>query len=406
MSKTSCLICNYPVEPFISFGQMPIANAFLGQDEFQTEYYFSLSVGFCEHCGMVQLLEQPDREMMFHENYAYYSSISTRMAVHFEAFAEMVRKTYLDEDSFVVELGSNDGIMLRHFAKANIRHLGVEPSANVAEVAKTHGINTICEFFDEKLAEEILSEYGHARAILAANVMCHIPYLHSVVAGMEKLLAPLGVVIFEDPYLGDIIDKISYDQMYDEHAFYFSVGSIEHLFSDHGMEVIDVQHQQVHGGSMRYVIARVGMYPVSEAVVKQKIHEQQQGLGQSKTYHRFREQVESSRDALVRILKELRAKGKRVVGYGATSKSTTVTNYCSISPDLVEFISDTTPTKQGKFSPGAHIPVKPYSEFKSSPPDVALLFAWNHGEEIMENEDKFRKEGGKWLIYVPKVEVL
>ena len=403
---SECLICRSSIKPFVSFGKMPIANGFLRADEFPNEYFFDLKVAFCGNCGMVQLLEQPGREMMFHENYAYFSSISTRMAEHFKSFANMVRDTYLDEDPFVVELGSNDGIMLHHFVEAGIRHLGVEPSANVAEAARKRGVNTVCEFFDEALAERIKAENGPAHAILAANVMCHIPYLHSVVAGMAKLLAPRGVVIFEDPYLGDIIEKISYDQIYDEHVFYFSVASVEYLFARHGLEVIDIKPQNVHGGSMRYTIARKDVYQVSSVVLAQKTRERELGLKDMETYHNFRRNVESSRDTLMTALHDLKTKGRRVIGYGATSKSTTVTNYCGITPDLVEFISDTTPNKQGKFSPGAHIPIKPYEDFSYDPPDVALLFAWNHGEEIMAKEKSFRDNGGQWLVYVPAVELM
>jgi len=403
----NCRICDCKLKEFMNFGEMPIANGFLSEEEFEDEYFFDLKIGFCENCAMVQLIEQPDREKMFHENYAYFSSISTRMAAHFERFADMVMSRFIGEkDPFVIELGSNDGIMMRHFAQANIRHLGVEPSANVAEYAKKNGINTVCEFFDEAFSEQILSEYGSAQAILAANVMCHIPYLHSVVSGMEKLLSPKGIVIFEDPYVGDIIHNTAYDQIYDEHVFYFSIASVEHLFSSHGMEIIDVNPQHVHGGSMRYFIAKKGAYPISKAVSEQNIREKSQGLNSLETYYHFQNKVEESRDTLMNTLKDLNAQGKRVVGYGATSKSTTVTNYCSITPDLVEFISDTTPTKQGKFSPGMHIPVKPYADFQSNPPDTALLFAWNHGEEIMEKEQGYRKNGGRWLVYVPRVEVM
>lgn len=402
-----CLICDFPIEPFISFGQMPIANGFLSPDQFVEEYFFELKVAFCTKCGMVQLTEQPDREKMFHENYAFFSSTSARMAVHFKEFADLVKKDHLhSQDPFVVEIGSNDGIMLQNFAKAGIHHLGIEPSANVAEVAIKKGIQTICKFFDEDLAREIVAEHGQADAFLGANVMCHIPYMHSVVAGIAILLKPDGVVMFEDPYLGDIVEKTSYDQIYDEHVFFFSLASISYLFEQHGLQVIDVQPQNVHGGEMRYVIAHQGAYPVSAAVQAQREKENLLGLQHAETYEQLRRNVEQSRDKLMELLKMLQCQGKRVVGYAATSKSTTVTNYCGITPDLVEFISDTTPIKQGKYSPGAHIPVRPYEEFKARYPDYALLFGWNHGEEIMANEMAFKSVGGKWIVYVPQVQVL
>jgi methylation protein EvaC len=404
---THCLICETGVEPFHSFGRMPIANGFLRSEEFANEYFFELKVAHCPKCGMVQLTEHVDREKMFHENYAFYSSTSTRMAEHFRQLADDVRARYLTpKDPFVVEIGSNDGITLQNFASAGIRHLGIEPSANVAEVARSKGVHTICRFFDESVAREIVSQQGQADAFLGANVMCHIPYLHSVAEGIRLLLKPGGVLIYEDPYLGDIVEKTSYDQIYDEHAFYFSVGSVSYLFGEHGMEVVDVVPQNVHGGSMRYVIAHKGARQVSRAVEQQRAKEKALGLDQPATYKQVSRNIERSRDELMKLLGDLKRQGKRVVGYGATSKSTTVTNYCGITPDLVEFISDTTPIKQGKFSPGAHIPVKPYAEFAANYPDYALLFAWNHGEEIMAKEGKFIAAGGRWITYVPKVAVL
>ncbi|MEI6155293.1 MAG: methyltransferase domain-containing protein, partial [Deltaproteobacteria bacterium] len=241
----------------MSFGKMPIANGFLNKEDFENEYFFELAIGFCQKCGMVQLMEQPAREKMFNENYAFFSGTSRAMAVHFGEFAEHVIVDYLKGDSpFVVEIGSNDGIMLQYFKDKNIRHLGIEPSLNVAEVAKQKGIDTISEFFDEKLARKIVDEYGQADAYIGANVMCHIPYLHSVIEGIKILLKDDGIVMFEDPYMGDVIENTSYDQFYDEHVFLFSVLSISHLFEQHGMEVIDVEPQWTHGGSMRYVISR------------------------------------------------------------------------------------------------------------------------------------------------------
>jgi len=401
-----CAVCRNPIEPFLSFGRMPIANGFLTEAEFSGEVFFELTVGFCPRCRMVQLMDSVAREKMFHENYPFFSSTSARMSEHFRRLAETVRSTYLTgADPFVIEIGSNDGILLQHFSRAGVRHLGIEPSANVARVARDKGVQTLDGFFDETLARRVLEERGQADVFLGANVMCHLPYLHSVVAGIRLLLKPRGVLVFEDPYLGDIVEKTSYDQIYDEHAFYFSLAALDHLFADHGMEIVDVAHQEVHGGSMRYTAAHKGAHAPAAAVEALRTRERALGLGEAATFERFRRNVEASRDSLVRLLRRLRAEGRRVAGYGATSKSTTVTNYCGITPALVEFISDTTPIKQGKFSPGAHIPVRPHAEFARRPPDCALLFAWNHGEEVMAKERAFTAAGGKWITYVPRVEV-
>jgi methylation protein EvaC len=403
----NCLICKTAIKPFINFGNMPRGNGFLLPEQFAEEYYFPLQVGFCQKCNMVQLLEQPERERMFHENYAFFSSTSRYMALHFKAFADHIMKDYLtDDDPLVVEMGSNDGIMLQNFAAAGVRHLGIEPSKNVAQVAIDRGIRTVTEFFGADLARRLVVETGPADAFLAANVMCHIPYIHSIVEGIRLLLKPNGVVLFEDPYLGDVIEKTSYDQIYDEHTFLFSVTSISYLFKQYDLEVIDLEPQTTHGGSMRYVIARRGTRPISPNVTVQQEKERALGLHLPETYDRFRQNCENSRNRLMDLLKDLKAQDKRVVGYGATSKSTTITNYCGITPDLVEFISDTTPIKQGKYSPGVHIPVRPYEEFVRNYPDYALLFAWNHAQEIMEKEKAFRGHGGKWIVYVPEVAVL
>ena len=391
----------------MSFGRMPIANGFLSPDQFINEYFFELQVAFCPDCGMVQLAEQVDPVKMFHEEYAFFSSTSTRMATHFKQLADMVMKDYIKTtDPFVVEIGSNDGIMLQHFANAGFRHLGIEPSQNVAQVATDKGIQTVCKFFDESVAQEMVKEKGQVDAFLGANVMCHIPNLHSVFEGIRTLLKKDGVLIFEDPYLGDIVEKTSYDQIYDEHVFYFSVKSISYLAKNHDLELVDVIPQNVHGGSMRYVISHKGAITVSDNVTRQLAKEEALGIHKSETYFRLRYNIEQSRDRLIEMLNNLKKQNKRVVGYGATSKSTTVINYCGITTDLVEFISDTTPIKQGMFSPGMHIPVRHYKEFTKNYPDYALLFAWNHAEEIMAKEQNFYSAGGKWLVYVPKVEVI
>ena len=404
----NCRVCSDPIKPFMSFGPMPIANGFLKEEEFATEYFFEMAVAFCEHCGSFQLVEQPNAKRMFHENYAFFSSLSKYMQAHFKAYADNVIERVFKgrKDPFVVELGSNDGIMLRHFKDTGYRHLGIEPSENVADVARAQGIETLSEFFNLDLAERLVAKHGHADAVICANVMCHIPDINGVAAGMAKLLKSDGVLMFEDPYLGDMINKTSYDQIYDEHVFIFSATSVSWAFGQHGFELIDVLPQITHGGSMRYVLAKKGSHAISSNVAALLEKERAQGLHQAETYAQFKRSCEASREALVGLLDKLHNEGKRVVGYGATSKSTTVLNYCQIRPEHIEFISDTTPIKQGKFSPGVHIPVRPYADFTQNPPDYSLLFAWNHAAEIFEKEQAFKAGGGKWITFVPKVEII
>lgn len=406
-SVRRCLICGTPFDPFISFGRQPIANAFLRGEDFGSEFFYDLEVGKCPKCHMAQLGQLVDPGKLFHEAYAFFSGTSKGMALHFEAFADDVKRRHLGtRDPFVVEIGSNDGIMLRHFAGGGIRHLGVEPSANVAEAARAQGVRTVSRFFDEALAREIVREDGPADVVLGANVVCHIPDLHKVIRGVKALLQPDGAFIFEDPYLGDIVEKASFDQFYDEHVFYFSTIALDHLFATHGMEIVDVAPQTVHGGELRYTVRSKGAGPVSDTVRATMAREREMGLDRPETFADLRRRIEATREALVALLRSSRAAGKRVAGYGATSKSTTVTNYCGIGPDLVEYISDTTPTKQGRFSPGTHIPVRPYSAFQADPPDQALLFAWNHSAEIMAKERDFVANGGRFILYVPSVGIV
>jgi methylation protein EvaC len=401
-----CLICANSFNPFVDFGNMPIANAFATEDDVKNEYTFRMQVGFCGKCNMVQLVEQPDRDKMFHGNYAFFSSTSNYMKEHFKLLANSIKELQgLSKNSFVLEIGCNDGILLENFVFDSVPCLGIEPSENVAQVAKNKGINVITEFFDQSLAEVILNSHQKADAILSANVMCHIPYIHSIYDGVKTLLNDDGVFIFEDPYLGEIIEKTSFDQIYDEHVFLFSALSVSNLANMHDLELINVEPQITHGGSMRYTLAHKGMKVVSQNVVNLIKKEKKLGLDNNKSYLGFTDSVDKIKVDLIELLNNLKSQGKKVVAYGATSKSTTVTNYFGITPELVKCIFDTTPIKHNKLSPGAHIPILPYEQFHQSNPDYVLLFAWNHAIEIMKKEQDFMDVNKHWITYIPEVKV-
>ena len=386
---------------------MPKANAFLSEEEFAGEIFFDLKAAFCPSCKMVQLLDQPARESMFHDGYPFLSGSSSHMASHFQSLARDVLEHFIpDPTAFVVEIGTNDGTLLKHFSEAGIRHLGIEPSAGVARAAQEHGVQVHSGFFDEALALHIVRDSGPADVFLAANVMCHISYLHSALEGIRILLKTKGVAIFEDPYLCDMLRQTSYDQIYDEHAFVFSLTSLQNALQPHGLRVIDVNPQQTHGGSMRYTVAREGEHVPSKGVEKLFAAEKKSGVADFSTYEKFRIRCGKSKKDLVRLLTDLKQKRKRVLGYGAASKSTTVLNFCGIGREFVEAICDSTPAKQGKFSPGAHLPIVPSRAFRAPYPDFALLFAWNHAKEILEKEKEFTAQGGKWIAYVPEVKIL
>ena len=383
---------------------MPLANAFLTPAQFADEYFFNLIAAFCPRCALVQLVEQPGRDRMFNDHYPFFSSTSARMAAHFERLARDIIQDYLPSTgAFVVEIGSNDGTLLRPFVEAGIRHLGIEPSASVARAATARSVNTVCRFFDRSLAEQMVAEHGQADAVIAANALSHIADLHSVVAGIKVLLAPGGVCVIEEPYWGDVVEQTAFDHIYDEHASYFSLSPVKDLFEQHDLAVFDVIAQPVHGGSMRYLVGHPGRRAVSHRVAPMLAKEETDGLHRPETLEAFRTRISATGEALMALLGDLKRQGKRIVGYGATSKSTTAINHFGITTDLVEFISDTTPAKQGTFTPGAHIPVRSHDEFAACYPDRALLFLWNHAGEVLANEQAFARSGGRWIVYVPAV---
>ena len=401
-----CRVCHSDIEPFIDFGCMPLANGFLTPDQFADEYYFNLSAAACPRCTLVQLVEQPPRERMFNDRYPFFSATSARMAAHFAALAQDVIATLPPGDPLVVEIGSNDGTLLRHAAQARIRHLGVEPSASVARAATAQGVNTICKFFDVQLAREIVAEHGQADAVIAANALSHIADLHAVIEAIEMLLAPHGTCVIEDPYWGDVVAQTAFDQIYDEHASYFTLSSLQYLTAQHGLEVFDAVPVKVHGGSMRYLVGRAGARPATPRVSLLIEQERDAALHRPEALAAFGRRVTASGHALMALLRDCKAQRKRVVGYGATSKSTTAINFFGITTELVEFISDTTPAKHGTFSPGAHIPVRPHHQFAARYPERALLFLWNHAAEVRAKEQAFARAGGRWIIYVPAVQEL
>jgi methylation protein EvaC len=403
---THCRICQQPMEPFISFGPMPIANGFLAPEEFSQEYFYDLAVCFCGRCGMVQLQEQPDPARLFHSAYPFLTGTSQHMQSHFSQWTESLQDRVRESDAFVIEIGCNDGTLLRPFAERGIRHLGVDPSRNVSEFAREHGVQTLCTFFDEETAALIKGEHGAADLILAANVMCHIPDLHSSLAGIRSLLKPSGWFVFEEPYLGDVMKKTAFDQFYDEHVFLFSLRALQYAFSLHGLEIFHAEPQWTHGGSMRYFAGLQGEHPTRDSLGRILQEEAAQGLSKAETYAAFAVRCDETRMKFQELLDNLKRQGKRVAGYAATSKSTTLLNYAGITPRQIDGIYDTTPMKQGKFSPGVHLPILPDQDFSKNTPDYAVLFAWNHAEEIFQKEKDFQRRGGKWILFVPEVRVL
>src|SRR3989338_2625595 len=318
-----CRICNINnLRTFISFGEMPVANAFLKKEEIQNfffkEFKYEMKVGFCENCKMVQLVNIVPYEKYIvpdetgKTNYAFFSSTSKVMEQHFAEIAKEIQEKFLISSSKVLEIGSNDGIFLKAFKNHSV--LGIEPSDNVADVAKAQGIETITEFFSEKLAREIVFHRGKFKAIFSANVVLNIIDLHDLLKGVNHLLEDDGVFIFEDPYIVDILEKTSYDQIYDEHIWYFSLTSLKNLLEMHGFEIFDGARQEVHGGSMRVYACRNGRRKKTERLFMLLEEERRKNIDKMVPYIDFAKNVEESKAELSKLLRELKSKGKKTIG--------------------------------------------------------------------------------------------
>ena len=400
-------MCGSATTPVIDFGEMPIANHFV-KDRNKDTYRFTLAASLCEICHLFQLDNHPRAELMFHQNYPFFTGLSSTMVSHFKDMVnEALEEVFKPISNIqVMEIGCNDGTLLLNFARSGINHLGIDPSANVVEVARKKGVNAQVDFFGYETAQRIKSISGEFDLILAANVICHIPDMNDFAKAIEHLLAPDGRFIFEEPYAGDVLTKVSYDQFYDEHMYIFSCISVSKIFEKFNLELIDARHQDTHGGSMRYTIARKGSRKIKTSAREQMSLEVLQGLDNIAAYHEFAKKCEVRKNELRGLLSDLKSNGKTIAGYAATSKSTTVLNYCGIDSKLIEFVSDSTPEKQGTFMPGSGIPVVTPEFLRERKPDYIVLFAWNHEREILEKESQLTSSGSKWIRFVPKVEVL
>jgi len=395
-----CKILGTPLTPFMSFGKMPIANGFLKRKDFKKEFFFDLEVSFSEQCSLFQLTDHPTPNQLFNNNYPFFTSSSEFMKLHFAKFAKFLKKNYLKNNSKIIEIGSNDGTFLSNFKNDNLEFVGFEPSGNVAKLANKLGVKTINSFFNKNSIDLIKNFKNKTDLIFAANVICHIPNLSEVIKSIDKLLSQNGIFVFEEPYLGSMFEKISYDQIYDEHIFMFSATSVKKVFNLFDFELIDIFRQSTHGGSMRYVISRKNKKKVNKNVKIILDEEKKNNLDNIQSCLEFKSNCEKSRKQLNDKINKLLYKGKRIVGYAATSKSTTILNYCDIGKNKIEYICDTTKEKVGKYSPGMHIPIVSIEKFRSDNPDVAYLFAWNHKKEILNKEKLFTQKKGKWISHV------
>ena len=401
-----CRNCRYKIKKIMTFGKMPVANAFIKKPD-NKEYKFELAPGYCPNCSLFQLIKQPNPKKLFHENYAFFAGTSLKMQKHFKSLADKLIKKYkLKRKHLTVEIGNNDGGVVHYLAQKKYRNLGVDPSLNVAKSAERKGVNMFKGFFNESAASEIRKKYGSAKVFVAQNTLAHIPNINSVFKGIQKLLSSDGIMVTEDPYLPLMLQKGSYDQIYDEHVFILSLTAMKNICTKFNLVVFDVEKLDTAGGSLRYYICKDKAYKVSSRVKKQINFEKKLKLKNFNTYIKFKKKCEESKSNLLNVLKKLKKNNQTIVGYGATSKSTTIFNYCGIDSKLIDYITDTTPTKINKFSPGTHIPIRSHKYFEKNYPNYSLLLAWNHQHEIFKKEKNHFSKVGKWIVHLPKLKII
>lgn len=404
--KNNCRICGASdLVKILDLGEMPPANAFLRKEDLnKPEPKFPLVVYFCNNCGLLQLLDVVNPEILF-SHYDYLTSASKPLADHFTKMGlELAEKFIKSKDDLIVEIGGNDAVLLASI-KDKCRVLNIEPAGNVAEISKQKGVETIDEFFTEKLAKKIFEKYGPVKIIVANNVMAHIDDIKDVFRGVKILIGDDGTFVFEVHWVGNLIGNGGFDQIYHEHLYYYSLLALENLVSQFGLKIFNVESVSIHGQSLRvYVGGR--NFSVSESVGQFLEKEKELRLDRAETFLKFSERAKKNREELQNLLRRLKQGGKKIIGYGAPAKGNTLLNYCWIDNNILDFITDTTPLKQGLYTPGTHISVVSPEKIKEVNPDYILLLAWNYAEAILEKEKDLREKGIKFIIPVPRIKVI
>jgi 2-polyprenyl-3-methyl-5-hydroxy-6-metoxy-1,4-benzoquinol methylase len=404
-----CRICkNENLRKFLSLGTTPLANSFLSKDGLKKEEKkFPLELCFCERCKLVQLTYIVPSEDMFRD-YVYLSSTTKSFRKHFEEMAIEIAKDFgLDEKSVVVDIGSNDGILLKPFKELGINIIGVEPAANVAKIAEENGIETINDFFNEKVVDEIIKSKGNADVVTANNVFAHIDDIGSVIENVKRLLKKDGIYVIEIQYFVDTIEQMTFDNVYHEHMSYYTLTSLDYFFRLHGMEVFRVKRIGTHGGSLRVFVKKKGSgHKADDSVKKLVDYEKNMGIDDFKIYEEYGKKVDGVKKKLVDYIKKIKNEGKIIAAYGAPAKGNTLLNFCNIGKDYIEYIIEDNPLKQNLFAPGTHIQVVSSKILDEKLPDFILILAWNFADEILNKTKNYAEKGVKFIIPLPEPRIV
>ena len=410
MSLAKCRLCEVTLKhSFVNLGMSPLANSYLEFKQLQQmEPFYPLHVYVCENCYLVQLQEFEAPDNIFSQ-YAYFSSYSETWLEHARIYTQlMIERFGLDSGSEVIELGSNDGYLLRYFREMNIPVLGIEPAKNVARVAEAAGIPTVVNFFGSEVATRLRREGSQADLLVGNNVLAHVPALNDFVEGMRILLKPQGLITMEFPHLMQLVAGNQFDTIYHEHFSYFSFISVKKVFAKQGLSIFDVEELPTHGGSLRIYArhAEDQTKPVSQRVLDLHEREVDAGFTELSSYLSFGERVKKTKRNILDFM--IRAKEEKgiIVGYGAPAKGNTLLNYCGIGTDFIEYTVDLNPYKQGRFLPGSHIPIYSPEKIMETKPDYLLILPWNLKDEIMQQMNFVRDWGCKFLLLIPEVEVV
>jgi hypothetical protein len=405
-----CRFCDELLEKiFLDLGETPLANSYLSDEEIDNnEESFPLKVLVCKKCYLVQLEEFKTPQNIF-SNYAYFSSYSKSFLNHAKNYVDMmINRFQINQNNFVVEIASNDGYLLQYFKEKNIPLLGIEPAKNIAKNAEEKGIKTISKFFGEKFSIELIKEYKKADLIICNNVIAHVPKINDFVSGLKLLMSKKGILTIEFPHLMELVEHNQFDTIYHEHFSYLSFFVIKNILEKNGIKIFDVEKIHTHGGSLRVFCTHTEN---NDIIIKKSVDElvkseNEKGMMEMNFYENFSTKINSTVDQFLDFCNKAKKDNKKLIGYGAPAKANTLLNYCKIKNNLIEYVTDLSPHKQGLYLPGSHLPIKSPEEIKKSKPDFVIIFPWNLQDEIIKQIDFIREWGGKFVIPIPNLKII